>query len=173
MVSLKGEKITLRSVKRSDLEFFKNWRNSHEIWNNNTQFVLLNMEHQNSWFESLNDPKAKKKMFTIINKTKTPIGICGLIQIDSENKNAKVAIIIGRTELHSHGIGTESLDLLLTYGFERLKIHRIEAEVLEFNKKSKNFFQKSGFKLDATFRDYIFRNGKCWKLFSLSKLSHD
>jgi len=65
------------------------------------------------------------------------------------------------------------LDLLLTYGFERLKIHRIEAEVLEFNKKSKNFFQKSGFKLDATFRDYMFRNGKYWKLFSLSKLSHD
>ena len=61
--------------------------------------------------------------------------------------------------------------MCLEYGFEKLKIHRIDAEVIEYNKKSINFFQKLGFEPDAVMRDYIFRNGKWWNLVVLSKIS--
>ena len=54
------------------------------------------------------------------------------------------------------------------YGFKKLKIHRIDAEVIEYNKKSINFFQKLGFESDAVMRDYIFRNGEWWDLVVLS-----
>ena len=110
-------------------------------------------------------------MFTIIDDKQNPIGICGLVQFDEDNKNAKVAIIIGNTKNHSKGIGTESLNLLLEYGFKELKIHRIDAEVIEYNKKSLNFFKKLGFKQEVVMRDYIFRNGKWWNLFIFSKMS--
>ena len=148
MVILKGRTIILRSVKQSDLKLFRDWRNSAVIREFNTQFTLLNMVQQNFWFDSLSDKKKDKSMFAITEKNKKVIG-------------------------HSKGFGTESLDLLLEYGFKELKLHRIVADILEFNHKSIVFFEKFGFKLDAVFRDYLFRNGKWWKLFSYSKINDD
>ena len=168
---LKGKIISLRRVKQDDLKFLRDWRNTPSIWENNTQFILLNLKQQNSWFKKINDNISKERMFTVIDGKQNPIGICGLVQIDEDNRNAKVAIIIGNTKNHSKGIGTESLNLLLEYGFKELKIHRIDAEVIEYNKKSLNFFKKLGFKQEAVMRDYIFRNGKWWNLFIFSKIS--
>jgi len=171
MNMLKGKIISLRRVKQDDLKFLRDWRNTPSIWENNTQFILLNLKQQNSWFKKINDNISKERMFTVIDGKQNPIGICGLVQIDEDNRNAKVAIIIGNTKNHSKGIGTESLNLLLEYGFKELKIHRIDAEVIEYNKKSLNFFKKLGFKQEAVMRDYIFRNGKWWNLFIFSKIS--
>jgi len=171
MNMLKGKIISLRKVKFEDLKFLRDWRNTPVIWENNTQFILLNLKQQNLWFKKINSNISKEKMFTVIDEKQNPIGICGLVQIDEDNKNAKVAIIIGNTKNHSKGIGTESLNLLLSYGFNKLKIHRIDAEVIEYNKKSLNFFKKLGFKQEAVMRDYIFRNGKWWNLFIFSKMS--
>ena len=113
---LKGKIISLRKVKQEDLKFFRDWRNTPAIWQNNTQFILLNLKQQDSWFNRINSINTKEKMFTIINEKQNPIGICGFVQIDNNHKNAKIAIIIGKTRLHSKGIGTESLNLLLKYG---------------------------------------------------------
>ena len=168
---LKGKIISLRKVKFEDLKFLRDWRNTPVIWENNTQFILLNLKQQNLWFKKINSNISKEKMFTVIDEKQNPIGICGLVQIDEDNKNAKVAIIIGNTKNHSKGIGTESLNLLLSYGFNKLKIHRIDAEVIEYNKKSLNFFKKLGFKQEVVMRDYIFRNGEWWDLVVLSKIS--
>tara|TARA_Y100001936_G_scaffold163946_1_gene160167 strand:+ start:1483 stop:2016 length:534 start_codon:yes stop_codon:yes gene_type:complete len=172
MNMLKGKIISLRKVKFEDLKFLRDWRNTRVIWENNTQFILLNLKQQNLWFKKINSNISKEKMFTVIDEKQNPIGICGLVQIDEDNKNAKIAIIIGNTKNHSKGIGTESLNLLLSYGFNKLKIHRIDAEVIEYNKKSLNFFKKLGFKQEAVMRDYIFRNGKWWNLFIFSKISN-
>ena len=68
MVILKGRTVILRSVKQSDLKLFRDWRNSADIWQNNTQFVLLNLKQQNSWFDGINSPNGKEEMFTIINE---------------------------------------------------------------------------------------------------------
>ena len=60
MVILKGRTVILRSVKKSDLKLFRDWRNSSVIREFNTQFTLLNMKQQNFWFNSLSDKKTDK-----------------------------------------------------------------------------------------------------------------
>ena len=47
---MRSSKIQLRKVLRTDLKYFRDWRNSTEIWKNNTQFTFLNMKDQNRWF---------------------------------------------------------------------------------------------------------------------------
>ena len=42
-------KIQLRRVTKEDLENFRTWRNSINIWKNNTLFIFLNMENQKKW----------------------------------------------------------------------------------------------------------------------------
>ena len=166
-------KIQLRRVTKEDLENFRTWRNSINIWKNNTQFIFLNMENQKKWIKSLSEKNSNKHMFTIIDKKKKPIGICGLTNLDPIEKSAKIAIIIGNSNLQSRGIGTQSLILLLDYGFKKLKLHRIEAEVLEYNTKSQSFFEKFNFHKEVELRDYLFRNEKWWNLIIYSKLISD
>ena len=101
-------------------------------------------------------------MFMILDNLRKPIGICGLIHIDKKNRNADVAIILGDTKLHGQGYGTESLKLLVKYGFEKLKLHRIGAEIIEYNKISIKLFEKLNFEYEALMKENLWRNGKWW-----------
>ncbi len=168
MIMKKKINIQLKQITKSDLKLIVKWRNSKEIFQNNTQYFLLNSKIQKNWFNLLeNDPS--RKMF-IISYNKIKIGICGLVDIDSQNKHAKIAIIIGKINLHSKGLGTITLQNLLNYGFTKLNLHRIEAEIIEYNKTSMYFFKKSKFKTDAIYRDIIWRNNRWWNIYSMSLL---
>ena len=169
MVSLKGKKIVLSKVKKNDLKYFQLWRNTYDIWKNNTQFIFLNTIYQKHWFSTLSCKD--KVMFTVTNQKNKPIGVCGFTNIDLENKHAKIAIIIGYTKLHSKGIGSETMSLLLRYGFEKLKLHRIEAEIIEYNKISIKFFKKFGFKFESSLRDCMWRENSWWNIEKFSLIS--
>jgi len=159
-------KIQLKKVTKSDLDLIIKWRNSKDIFPYNTQYFLLNSKIQNDWFNKMQKDVSKKMFIIIYGKIK--IGVCGLIDIDYNNKNAKIAIIIGKKILHGKGIGTIVISDLLKYGFKKLKLHRINAEVIEYNKNSIHLFEKCEFKLDATYRDAIWRNNCWWEMKSMS-----
>ena len=164
-------KIQLKKVSKLDLNLIIEWRNSKNIFYYNTQYFLLNSKIQNDWFDKLQKDTSKKMFIILYGKIK--IGVCGLIDIDYKNKNAKIAIIIGKEILHGRGIGKIVISLLLKYGFEKLKLHRINAEVIEYNKNSINLFKKSQFNLDATYRDTIWRSNRWWNIKSMSIFKQD
>jgi len=156
MNSKVGNEVNFRKITKNDLPILKKWRNSHHIWQFNTQFILLNMKNQEKWFSDLKtNPKRKMYMVSI---KKQPIGICGFIHID--NKNADVAIIVGDKKFRGKGIGTKILEKLLTLGFKKIHYHRIGAEVLENNKNSQKFFKKMNFSYESTLREMVWREGK-------------
>ena len=164
-------KIQLKKITKSDLKLLIEWRNSNKIFLYNTQYFLLNLKMQMEWFNSLQNDSSRK-MFMILHEN-VKIGICGLINIDYKNKNANIAIIIGKTQLHTKGLGTMALSNLLNYGFKELGLHRIGADVIEYNKTSIRLFEKSKFKIDAVQRDMIWRNNRWWNMYSMSILKDD
>lgn len=164
-------KIQLKKITKSDLKLLIEWRNSNKIFLYNTQYFLLNLKMQMEWFNSLQNDSSRK-MFMILHEN-VKIGICGLIDIDYKNKNANIAIIIGKTQLHTKGLGTMALSNLLNYGFKELGLHRIGADVIEYNKTSIRLFEKSKFKIDAVQRDVIWRNNRWWNMYSMSILKDD
>ena len=99
-------KIQLKKITKSDLKLLIEWRNSNKIFLYNTQYFLLNLKMQMDWFNSLQNDSSRK-MFMILHEN-VKIGICGLIDIDYKNKNANIAIIIGKTQLHTKGLGNRS-----------------------------------------------------------------
>ena len=164
-------KMQLKQIRKSDLKLLIQWRNSKNIFPYNTQYFLLNSKIQTDWFNSLQNDSSRK-MF-MISYDKIKIGICGLINIDYKNKNANIAIIIGKTQLHAKGLGTMALSNLLNYGFKKLGLHRIGAEVIEYNKTSIHLFEKSKFKIDVIHRNVIWRNNRWWNMYSMSILKDD
>ena len=57
------------------------------------------------------------------------------------------------------GICTEAIGEVLCYGFDTLKIHRIEAETHPKNMGSRKVLEKNGFKQEGTLRDFVFWKG--------------
>ena len=164
-------KIQLKQITKSDLKLLIEWRNSNKIFPYNTQYFLLNSKAQTDWFNSLQNDSSRK-MFMILHEN-VKIGICGLIDIDYKNKNANIAIIIGKTQLHAKGLGTMTLSNLFNYGFKKLGLHRIGADVIEYNKTSIRLFEKSKFKIDVIHRNVIWRNNRWWNMYSMSILKDD
>jgi len=161
--------IRFRKINASYLEKIKNWRNLDSIKKFNYQYTLLNMKNQYQWYSSLTTSD-DKKMFVVLKNLK-PIGICGLIHIDQKNRNADVAIILGEQSLHGKGIGSIILKKLVNYGFNTLKLHRIGADIFEFNKISINLFERLSFKKEVTMRQSLWRDHKWWDIYTYSLIN--
>ncbi|HTH96650.1 MAG TPA: GNAT family protein [Stellaceae bacterium] len=57
------------------------------------------------------------------------------------------------------GYMTEALELALSFGFEHLRLHRIEAACLPANQASRGLLTKAGFTQEGYARQYLFING--------------
>jgi len=166
-----GHKINLRQINIDDLKILRDWRNAKGIYEFNTQFTLLNMKEQKNWFNQIHEKNSNSMMFIITNKKNQPIGVCGLIHINRTERCADVAIILGKQRLHGQGLGSEILQLLVEYGFKKLGLHRIGAEIFEYNQISVRLFEKLGFEYESTMRETLWRNGRWWNIHIFSLLN--
>jgi len=169
MPDKENQKISMRKVKREDLGILRDWRNHEEISRFFSQFHPLNMIHQKKWWDTINSKNSKSLMF-VVNLENKPIGVCGFINIDKPNRNSDIAIIIGIEKLHGKGIGSVILKKLVDYGFHKLNLNRIGADIVEFNHQSFNLFKKLNFEEEAIIRESLWRYGKWWNTHKLSLL---
>ena len=63
-------------------------------------------------------------------------------------------------DFHGAGVMSEAMDVVLDYGFNKMKLHSIEAHVHPDNLASINLLQKKGFVKEGHFRENVFFNGK-------------
>ena len=160
---LKGKIVELCQIEESDLSKFRDWRNSPFVRNYVREYRPLNMQNQKQWFESLTNDKSNicfaiKEAKSGIKSDRT-IGLCGLTYINWKEGHGEVTIYIGDGEWQGRGFAGESLDLLLKYGFEELRLHRICAVIYSYNRLSIKLFEKHGFKYEGEYRESRFWNG--------------
>ncbi|MFN0043790.1 MAG: GNAT family N-acetyltransferase [Alphaproteobacteria bacterium] len=70
------------------------------------------------------------------------------------------------------GLMTEALASVVEFGYERLKLHRLEAACLPANEASRRVLQKCGFQQEGYARGYLRINGE-WHDHVLFGLLHD
>ena len=154
---LEGKNIKLLEIEEGDLEQLKEWRNSDFVRPYTRQFKPLTMTDQKNWFQSLST--SNNIMFTIVYE-EILIGCCGLTYIDWKNGNAEISIYIGNKDWQRKGYASESLQLLLNYGFNELRLHRIYAIIFDYNKESIKLFEKNGFTFDGCIKESRYWDGK-------------
>ena len=155
--------ISLKIVKEEDWDFVLDLRNEK-----NFRKYFQNQKHieKNEHYEYLNKQKNNPNFFNwIICDNSDDVGYVRILDND-------VSIMI-KPSHHGKGIGTMVLSHLLKYGFKKLHLHRISAEVIEYNENSIHLFEKSKFKTDAIFREVIWRNNQWWNIKSMSILKED
>lgn len=161
---LKGKKVLLRPIRKSDISLLLKWFNDPETTKYLGLYLPVTEVEEEKWIEELATIKRGIDIVFIIevieNNSTKPIGNCGLYKINQKDQTAELAIVIGEKEYLGKGYGTETAQILIEYGFQQLNLNRISASVLESNEKAINLLKKIGFKVEGRLRKARFKNGK-------------
>ena len=87
------------------------------------------------------------------------IGNIGLFRIIAEHYRAEVGYMLNANE-HQKGIMFEAIQKVISFGFENMKLHSIEANINPENIASKKLLEKAGFLREAFFKENYFFNGR-------------
>ncbi|GGO62355.1 N-acetyltransferase [Nonomuraea cavernae] len=98
------------------------------------------------------------------------IGLVVLSGAEPETGGAELDIYIGEKDCWGNGYGTEAVRLICRYGFDALRLHRIELWVADENAAAIRVYQKVGFVEEGRARDTLRRNGRWHDMVLMSLL---
>lgn len=76
-------------------------------------------------------------------------------------------------EYWEQGYGTEAAHLALTFAFEELNMHRVQATVFSYNHRSMALFERLGFRREGAFREFLHRDGQRFDMVLYGLLRHE
>lgn len=172
--TLIGKNITLRKIKQSDIDDRLAIGRHHEFVHMCGGETIAQIEYPNRevWVNWYNANKSAEYSW-IIEYSNRCIGAAGFHHISNEDNSATYRIGIFDSNLHSKGIGTETTKLLLKYGFEECKWHRIDLKVLDYNLRGIRCYEKCGFKKDGVLRESAFIEGQYYSDIIMSILDYE
>jgi len=147
-IEILTERVKLRLIKRSDLEMIHQLHSLPETDEFNALGIPENIEETKAviepWIAENQLDKIKKYTFAIENNlTGEFIGLFGL-KLGNEKYNRGEVWFKLHVDYWNKGYATESLKAVINFGFETLKLHRIEAGCAVNNIGSIKVLEKAG-----------------------------
>jgi RimJ/RimL family protein N-acetyltransferase len=110
------------------------------------------------WYLSRNDQADRLDLAVTDKATGGCVGEAVLNQWDPGNESCNFRILIGPRG-RDRGLGSEATRLIVGYGFEQLRLHRISLEVYAFNPRARRAYEKAGFRAEGVLRESLRYNG--------------
>lgn len=169
-----GEKVRLRGLQRSDMEVYRRWLANPEV----TAFLemgwkpLSDAEVESVFASMTASPEAVA--FAVEDKATGDLaGVAGLYLIQWLARRAQFNILLGEPKMWNRGLGTETLKLLLDYGFETLNLESIQLGVNADNLRAVRSYEKAGFVHEGRRRKFVYRNGRYFDSLMMSMLREE
>ena len=86
------------------------------------------------------------------------VGTATLFHLDEEHRRGEIGFALGRAHW-GHGCASDAVASLLRFAFDRLNLHRIEADPDPQNAASIRLLEKHGFKYEGLLRERYFLEG--------------
>jgi len=110
------------------------------------------------WYLTRNDQPDRLDLAVTDKATGACVGEAVLNQWDPGNESCNFRILIGPRG-RDRGLGSEATRLIVGYGFEPLRLHRISLEVYAFNPRARRAYEKAGFRAEGLLRESLRYNG--------------
>jgi ribosomal-protein-alanine N-acetyltransferase len=99
----------------------------------------------------------------VYKKNKKCIGTCGYLWWHTYHARAELGFALSK-KYWNRGLMTEALREVVKFGFEKMKLNRIEARCFIANRASENVMQKIGMKFEGIQREGLFTKGEYYDL---------
>ena len=107
-----------------------------------------------------------------MNDTGKVIGTCGFTKIDPVNRMGEIGYVLN-PQYHGKGLASEAAGAVMSFGFERLGLHRIEAKFMQGNDASRAVMERLGMRFEGFERDSVFVKGGYVTVGKCARLSTD
>jgi UDP-4-amino-4,6-dideoxy-N-acetyl-beta-L-altrosamine N-acetyltransferase len=142
----------LRRMTRDDLLQVLKWRNRPEVRAAMYSHHIITPEEHFKWYAQIE--KSDKDQYFIFENNNNKHGVVYFNQIDNISKTAFWGFYTGNKAPKGSGYRMEFL--ALQHAFEKLNLHKLNCEVLAFNKLVIEMHKKVGFKVEGLFRQMHF-----------------
>lgn len=157
---INGEKVSLRPITREDTGLIVAWRNKDSVRRHFIFRQPFTPELHENWLKTKVDTGRVIQYIILEKDSGRPLGSAYLRDIDPENESAEYGIFIGEDDCQGRGIGTETARLLMRFGLDVLKLHRMSLRVLGNNPASLRSCEKAGYITEGRFRDMVKLDGE-------------
>jgi len=169
--SMDGNKICLRPLKQNDTELLYQYITDRDLFIQNAPYYPVSESDHRKWIDSMMHKRNDLVIFVIDEiEAKQAIGTCKLFNINWRHRSAELQIRIGDDNFRGKGLGTEAVNLLCSFGFDDLNLHRIYLHVFETNKRAFRTYEKCGFKPEGLLRQAAYIDGKWLDVHIMSML---
>lgn len=104
-------------------------------------------------FDRMEEDQTGRRWEITLKTEDTVIGSCGYFNYKLQHRRAEIGYELSR-EYWAKGIASEAVQAILNYGFEQVRLHRIEALIDPPNKTSLKLVERLGFKKEGLLIDY-------------------
>jgi RimJ/RimL family protein N-acetyltransferase len=159
-----GKLLRLTSPKADDAEMFAQWTQDDEYMRllDDDPVRPQSIANFASFGEAISHDNFYFHLRTL--EDKQLIGFVVLFNLKWRNQTAEMAIGIGAKAFWGKGYGRDALNLILSYAFSELCLHRVSLTVLSYNTRAIKAYERVGFQHEGTHRQAIQRSGQRYDL---------
>ena len=175
MFSLETDRLILRDFQLDDFEAFFATSQDPEY----RQFYSEKETTREFWkviFErilsAVDEEDRTKYQLAICLRTGKLIGTCGVRIEDAEHRQTSFGCAIARP-YWGKGLAFEASHRIIDFGFASLPIHRIFAETISENRRSRLLAERLGMRLEGELRHNRFFRGRWWNTIVYSILEDE
>lgn len=159
---LKGERVTLRPVRRDDMEKQCEFNNDLEVElaSGGDPPMPQPLERLLADFDKQAAEGGRDRGQFAIEVDGKLIGSCGLFNFNDTFRTAELGIIIGDKEYWGKGYGREAIRLLLEYAFKYHNLRRVYLNTTSVNERGLRCYRACGFVEEGRLREHAWGNGQ-------------
>lgn len=163
--------IKLREVEPGDKEQMRRWRNQPHVSEYLYTDHEISAEEHEDWFNRI--MKDLKVKYWIMMADDEDVGVVNLYDIDELHRRCYWALYIAKVDQRGKGVGSRTGHIVLSYVFDVIKMEKLCCEVLSFNKKALNLYEKLGFKQEGYFKKHVIKGQKREDIYYLTILREE
>lgn len=159
---LETERLTLRAIRETDAGEMFGMRSDERVMRFVGRPLAERVEDAAALIAVMIDWQSKRDAVTwalTLSGDDRLIGTIGFWRMQKENYRAEIGYMLG-ADFHGRGLMSEALAAVLSYGFDVMKLHSVEANVNPENAASIRILEKNGFVREAYFKENYFFDGR-------------
>jgi len=156
---LTTNRLQLRQIQAADEEAFFAIKSDHEVADPYGQEPHQSREDTRAWIQRLQSSYDRRDaILWCITLNEKAVGSCCFWNFGEGFRCAEIGYELSR-KYWRQGIMIEAISAVLTWGFNELRLHRIEANPLAKNIPSRSLLLKLGFSYEGNLRQRVYFRG--------------